>query len=395
MTGLLDADNRVSWASGTGVSMGPTGNATEWLGWALASVTGSLDRQAGTLFNPGVIRPQSDDGPMVVHRLTGPPPSSRPELNHAYGEYPSAILCDEILSGNVRALFSFGGNIAVSFPDSRKTRKALESLEVFVVAELRQTESTALASHVIPCAGQLERHDVTFFMDQAFPFPFAQYTAPVLDAAHERRPLWRVMADLAGRMGYPSAALPDVTNDEDLIRKVIKRSRVSLDDLKAAPSGLAVDELPRWDWLVPYKIPKGRLDVAPGQLVDELERWYESTAYANGTELRLICRRLPHQMNSDLQTIESQLRAPHPTLLMSQPDASARGLGDGSLVTIASEVGSTIARVEFTDRVRPGTVSLPHSWSDPEVNALTSTDHLDPITGMPRFTAIAVTVVAV
>jgi anaerobic selenocysteine-containing dehydrogenase len=61
-------------------------------------------------------------------------------------------------------------------------------------------------------------------------------------------------------------------------------------------------------------------------------------------------------------------------------------------VTVTNANGSTEAVVEVTDHIRPGVVSLPHAWRNPAVNELTSTEHLDPLTGMPRFTGIAVSV---
>jgi hypothetical protein len=260
---LLDRVARLSYVSGTGVSMGPAANATEWLGWALAAVTGSLDRDGGMLFNPGVIRPQSEAGPATMPRVTGPPPATHPELQHAYGEYPTAILCDEILDGNVRALVSFGGNPLGSFPDTPKTLEALRSLDVLVVAELRRTPMTAIATHTFATCDQLERHDATFFLDQAFPFPFAQYTAPVVAPVGDRRPLWAAMAELSERMGIDLPALHGIDDEVQLVRSIVKRSRVSFDELAAAPSGVVVDGLPRSGWLIPDRVPRGRLDVAP------------------------------------------------------------------------------------------------------------------------------------
>ena len=392
---LVEDTERVAYVSGTGVSMGPAANAAEWLGWALCAVAGSLDREGGLLFNPGVIRPQSETGPTTTPRVTGPPPASRPEVTHAYGEYPSAVLCDEILAGNVRALLSFGGNPLASFPDSSKTADAMQALDVLAMAELRHTQTTAVATHVLPTCDQLERHDVTFFIDQAFPIPFAQYTPPVVGARGSRRPLWRVMAELAARMGMDIPALAQMDGEEAMIASSVKRSRVPFDVLKASPSGVVVDNVPRWDWLIPERVPKARLDLAPQALVDELERWasarQESRARA-GVELRLICRRLPHQMNSDLQGIPSQQRPPFATLLMHELDAGRRGLGDGDAVVVATASGSTEAAVEITDRIRPGVVSLPHSWAIPAVNNLTSAAELDPLTGMPLFTSIGVSV---
>lgn len=393
-TALLDGVQRLSYLSGTGVSMGPAANATEWLGWALGAVTGSLDRDGGMLFNPGVIRPQSDTGPTTMPRITGPPPATHPDLQHAYGEYPTAILCDEILAGHVRALVCFGGNPLGSFPDTPRTRAALDALDVLVIAELRRTSMTEIATHVLATCDQLERHDATFFLDQAFPFPFAQYTAPVVEPVGDRRPLWDVMAELARRMGIDLPALAGIDDEEQLVRSILKRSRVPFDELAAAPSGVVVDGLPRSGWLIPDRVPRGRLDVAPEPLVEELGRWSAGAEQLADGGLRLVCRRLPHQMNADLHDLPAQQRAPFPTLLMHGADAADRGVVDGATVTVASPSGSTEAIVEVTDRIRPGVVSLPHAWASPSVNDLTTAADLDPLTGMPRYTALPVEVVA-
>lgn len=50
---------------------------------------------------------------------------------------------------------------------------------------------------------------------------------------------------------------------------------------------------------------------------------------------------------------------------------------------VATGQGSTDARLEVTDRIRTGVVSLPHGWRSPSVNRLTSADELDPRTGIP------------
>ena len=172
---------RVSVVTGTGVSMGPAANAVEWLAWALVVISGSLDRQGGLLVNPGVIRPQSENGPMSIPRVTGPPPASRPEFKHAYGEYPCAVLSDEIDSGHVKAMLVLGGNIAASFPNSARMAASLKRLDVLTVTDVRRTQTTELATHVLATSNQLERPDATFIMDNSFPLPFAQYTPAVGD----------------------------------------------------------------------------------------------------------------------------------------------------------------------------------------------------------------------
>src|SRR4029453_5954258 len=50
------------------------------------------------------------------------------------------------------------------------------------------------------------------------------------------------------------------------------------------------------------------------------------------------------------------------TLLMHPDDARARGLAQGQTVQVRSRVGSISVRLELTDAVMPGVVSLPHGW---------------------------------
>jgi anaerobic selenocysteine-containing dehydrogenase len=47
---------------------------------------------------------------------------------------------------------------------------------------------------------------------------------------------------------------------------------------------------------------------------------------------------------------------------MHPDDAAARGLAEGAVCTLSSDVGTVEAVVEITDEIRPGVVSLPHGW---------------------------------
>src|SRR5262249_24916625 len=77
-----------------------------------------------------------------------------------------------------------------------------------------------------------------------------------------RRELWRIVAELAARMGIELPAVAGVDDSDELIRSVMKRSRVTLDELRAAPSGVVVDA-PGAGWLVPDPPPPGPLDPGP------------------------------------------------------------------------------------------------------------------------------------
>ena len=150
---------RIGFASGTGASMNTAANVTEWLGWVLCAVTGSLDRPGGTIFNPGVLRPR-ERTPVPRGRRHRRRARTRPDIPPCYGGLPTAALADEILAGNIRALFVMGGNPALVFPESEKIAgRAARALELLIVCDIRHTETTALGDVVIPVTSQFERAD--------------------------------------------------------------------------------------------------------------------------------------------------------------------------------------------------------------------------------------------
>ena len=81
-----------------------------------------------------------------------------------------------------------------------------------------------------------------------------------------------------------------------------------------------------------------------------------------------------------------------PTLLVHPSDASRLGLRDGERATIATKHGSCGARVQVTEVMAIGVVSLPHGASIDNVNELTTTADADPLNGMPLLSGFAVTV---
>ena len=399
---LVLAAGRVAIQTGTGVSMGAAPNVGEWLVWALGAVTGSLDRAGGVLFNPGALRPQEER--LVTRPREGGPgsgPASRPDLRAAYGEVPCTALADEIDAGTLRALFVLGGNPLTTLPDSDRLRRSFAALDVLGVCDIRATETTAVATHVLPVAGQLERADLTSFLDLYFPFPFVQYSPAAVPAGPGRPPMWRIFAGLGRRLGLAGFADLEAETDDAILAGLAQRCRVPWSPLVAAPSGVAPSGVPGPGWLIPQHLPRRTLDLAPPELVDQLHTWRSATGrpevvrpFHGGRSapadqgLVLVNRRELRQTNSMLRH-----GAPPPALLMHPQDSARLGLTSGQPVRISSPHGSTEAALAVTESIRPGVVSLPHGWSTPGVNRLTSTtDDVDPLTGMPRLSGIPVVV---
>jgi len=381
---------RIAILTGTGVDMSAAGSLSEWLSWALAIVTGSLDRPGGMWFNPGYLM-RLDSRP----RRTAPPegraqpgPQSRPELPGRFGERPSVAITSEIEAGNLHALFVVGGNPLRALPDSTRVRKALESLDVLVVADVAGNEMSALATHVLPCTGQLERPEVLFYTDMFQATVMSQYTPRVVAPVAERKPLWWALGQLGRRLGcelYAGTDL-DALSDDDLLRPILQGS-IDGQALVHSPTAV-VHSGPVFGWVTDKVLPDGRWRLAPAALVEQLAR----TAPVPARRFVVTSRRTLRTMNSQLRTISAPGEAlEEPDVLVNPDDAQAVGVVDGGRVRISSPSGAVVGRARVTGEIVRGAVSMNHGWVDPDVCRLTSADRqVDPITGMVLQSGIAV-----
>lgn len=396
LAGMVTDAGRVAIETGTGVSMGRSANLTEWLVWALSAVTGSLDRPGGARFNPGLLRPIEDGLPGGRGDLL-PGPPSRPDLPRVVnGEMPCAALVDEIESGAIAALFVRMGNPVMAFPDTARVRAALASLELLVVLDARHTPTTELATHVLPLTDHFERGDLLSGYLQAT--PFLRWSPAIVSPVGERRPQWRVFADLAVRLGLPrlgsgraeamlaerAAAGAGEPDDETVAGLVARSARRPWTDVRSAPFGIRDDCLLP-GWLMPDRLPR-LLDLAPRELVAQFDGW--TARLPSPDDLVLVNRRTPRQYNSFTPTL-----APvEPALLVHPSDATRLGLSDGGRACVTTAHGTLDALVQVTDAMQLGVVSLPHASTLTNVNALTSGTDADPLNAMPVLSGFAVTV---
>lgn len=417
---LVDAvrrHGRLAALTGTGTTMAASATATEWLVWALQVVTGSYERPGGLWFQPGFLRcfDRRTLRPSPPEPIEWPRPPSRPDLPGFFGEYPCAALADEIEAGNLRALIVIGGNPATALPDAPRVERALASLDVLAVADVVHTETTAQATHVLPCAGQLERADVPDYVDQYYGAVASQYTPAVVPVGADRKPLWWICAALGERLGHtllPGGLTLDDASDDAVLDTFANRGRMPLDGLRAAPTAV-VAEGPVRGWVHERVLPDGRWRLAPQVLVDDLARHDidptdtdptptshgGADAPDDGTDgaLVLVVRRLLRTLNSQLRdTAAPNARLDAPVLAMHPEDAARRRIADGDRVCIESATGATHADVVLDDGIRCGCVALPHGWSTARVGALTTaTDRVDPLTGMVLQTGVRVRVTRV
>jgi anaerobic selenocysteine-containing dehydrogenase len=386
----------VSALTGTGTSMSATATLTEWMLWALHVVTGSYDQPGGMWFNPGYLMQldQREWTPSDGRALPGP--ASRPELPRRFDEYPCAGLVSEIESGNVRALLVVGGNPLTALPDAARTTRALRSLEVLVVVDVIETDTTPLATHLWPAAGQLERADVPWLLDAYQLAVASQFTPAVVAPAHDRRPVWRMFAELGASLGVsvlPKGIDPDEATDETLIERIGEGSRGGADELFAARHGTVYSGAV-FGWVTERVLPDHRWRVAPAPLVE----LFAAVEGQGATEsLVLIPHRQLRKMNSQLRDVAAPGgRVDDVWVRFNPADAAQHNVVDGDIVDVRSAHGSTSGPARIDATIARGAVAIAHGWATPNVCELTSADHgVDALTGMVQQSGVPVTITRV
>jgi anaerobic selenocysteine-containing dehydrogenase len=388
LLGAVRKAGRLAVETGTGVTMSVAANLTQWLAWVLMIVTGSMNRRGGVWFHPGFINRLDGCELPVITEVFGPGPRSRPELRSIVGDWPCAAVPDEINAGHIRAFLNLGGNLIRSFPDANALRPALQKLEVFATLEIIGNETTALSTHVLPTKDQLERPDLALW-DFLSPRVNAQYTPAVVKAVGDRRATWWILSELIRRLGHEPPPIP-TTDDVDnaMLAPVTDRARCKFTDLVASRYAESEHELPA-RWVDAHIERLGGWRLAPLSLVDQLASITDTQARdrVESRTLSLIPRRQRRHLNAQFLFLGSPA-----DVLLHPTDAAAAGVADGEPIIVRSERGEIVGTAHVDTNIRPGVISVPHGHEHVNVNLLTSSRDVDPLTGMAHYSGVRVSV---
>jgi anaerobic selenocysteine-containing dehydrogenase len=376
---------RLAVLTGTGSTMNPAANLGEWMAWALLVVTDSFDQPGGMWFNPGVFSRLDRFDTLPRTAAIEPPSPARPDVARCGGEWPAALISDEIESGRLRALVVLGANLTTALPDPARLAPALERIDALVVVDVQHTPTTDRATHVFASAGQLERPDVISLEPNASVM-YQHWTDAVVTPSDDRPPMWRTLARIAAGLGHDLLGTSEAPGDpmhttsEEMFARLARGDGVAA--LRAG-GGLVVEPGPRYGW-VQSRLPFGRWNLAPRRLVAQLA---DERARGHGPAMVLTPRRLVRRMNwQRFRDGDANEALVHPA------DAAAAGLGDGDLVDVSTPTGSVRLRARVTADIVAGAVSIVHGFADANVNVLLDRHRLDPLSGMAHLSGVPVTI---
>ncbi|MES2258484.1 MAG: molybdopterin-dependent oxidoreductase [Pseudomonadota bacterium] len=405
--------------TGTGPDMAANSNLSEHLYQAINVICGRFLREGDDVGNPGVLgKAKTQRAEVLAPRRSweSAAPGRIRDSAMLFGEMMTATLPDEILTpgpGRIRSLIVVGGNPASVLPDQLKAVRALRDLELLVSIEPFMTTTAALSHYILPPLMQYERAEISppAFEASYFPVPFAQHTpavaAPPPDS--ELAEEWHVFWGLARRLGLPLVMggkpldMQAAPNTEQLFDILTRSARVPLDQLRAAPGGIAPDLPPQL--VAPARDESGRFELLAHDVAAELSAVHAATGDTQDFPFRLCSRRMRDVMNSAFQQISPMReRTPGNPAWLHPDDLAMLGLAPGAEVDIVSPHGRICATVAADDSLRRGMVSMSHGWGPlpdsaspawPGANTgllISSEQDCESINAMPRLSAIPVDV---
>jgi anaerobic selenocysteine-containing dehydrogenase len=355
----------------------------------LAAVTGNVDVPGGLTFQPGI----RWDTSLGVAGSVEDQPFWQDALPLA--QDGTGLLPDTILTGRpypVRGLISVAGNPVAMFPDTAKTVRALEELDLLVVNDLFLTETARLADIVLPGVTFFEKGEL-----ETGPFKLGQWikaTEPVLPPRGEALPEWKFFARLAQAMGCDE--LSGYDTEDDVLRRVFSDS--GLPELD--PAGLRRGRL-----LKPVthgELLRNGFQTASGE-IELYSEWLEAAGYAPLPRAEDVCETTPEYpfrlttgeridaFNHSQHRNVPELRrlCPHPRAEISGDLARRLGVAEGDGLQVNTARGSLRILATVVEGMNPSTISIPHGWEGgSNVNRLLGDDRCDPIAGTPAFKAV-------
>ncbi|MFH1135889.1 MAG: molybdopterin-dependent oxidoreductase [Pseudomonadota bacterium] len=326
-------------------------------------------------------------------------------LAAAYGPAPGFVVTppeyfkQAALTGKpypCRAAYVQVSNPVLAWSDSRGVDQALRSLDFLVVAETFMSPTAALADLVLPAATQLEFDDIGHF---GLAHGFILARPRVVEPPAECRPNSRILNDLARALG-----LGDLWWDNygDMLADILR------------PAGLTYREFAEIGILrgpeAFYKYKKGGFKTPTGKVELRLSRAEKSglgpipvwngppEPPVSGFPLLLTGHKSRNFFCSDHRYLESLLaREPEPTAEIHPVSGAEHGLAEGGRAEVETPYGRVTVKVNFTENIRPGVISLVHGWWRPELgpekraswedatfNVLTSSARLNKPLGSPN-----------
>jgi anaerobic selenocysteine-containing dehydrogenase len=391
------AQNRpAAMSSGIAIDHCTNGAQTNWAIAIMIAICGNYETEGG---NFPVIRliDQRNVDQFAPEESIG---YRYPVFSKICGESTIVPLPDAVLNGKpypVKALLVQCANPALTFPNTNRSRWALRSLDLLVVMDLFMTETAKLADIVLPAANCLE---VPHLRELGTMPPSFQYAPNVIEPSPDCWPDWKFWTELAKKMGFQSD-FPWSTAKE-YFEYYLRPWGVTLSDFEA-PQYIAYEakEKDRSYRTNGFNTPSGKVEIY-SEYMESLgydpmptyrepgEGWITKPELSAKYPLLMLTgarnRVYHHTQYRNLPSVKKHY--PEPLVEINTQTAAKLGIKSGDIVKVESPRGSIKIKANVTDDIHPSVISVPHGWSESNVNELSSDTENDPVTAFIGFKSV-------
>jgi thiosulfate reductase/polysulfide reductase chain A len=328
----------------------------------------TLNAVVGNVFEPnGCLTAQDAEAAAVTLGKPDQPPYPRISALRLDGvpwKYPMVPLKlgvfqeirDAILTGDpyqAHGWFISRQNPVQSLPDRRKTLEAFSKMDFIVTVDILMNDTGWFSDVVLPEASYLERYDPLSVVNKS-----VYIRQPVIEPQGESKSALWIYRELGSRLGLGDYF--QYENEEAYLKEQL------------APLGASLAELKKRGYVAPYvapsnshnvfNTPSGKVEIYSETLekagFSPMPTWEEPPAPQDG-QFYLLTGKEARQ--TQFGTQNNQLLHKYddePRLWMNTKTVSEKGLRDGDLVLVKSQVGQIHTRLLATQAIRPDCVYM-------------------------------------
>ena len=327
-----------------------------------------------------------------------------PLFHKTFDAAQANILSDAILEEKpyaIKAMIVIGSNPLLTWPNTNKLRKALESIDFIVVMDNFMTETAKLADLIIPGSFFVERNEIWNKVGLS-----GEAIIGISPKIIEGQGIveWQFMADIAKAMGYEKE-FPWNT-EEEAIEYRLKGLGKTFEEIKNMDYGYKYRPFKERKYVEKgFNTPSRKIEIYSKTLeefgYDPLPIYCEPAESPFSTEE--LTKEYPLTLSTGARYLEyyhsryrnikslNQYKDNHEPMVRIHPlVADKEGIKNGDMVKVESRRGSINLKAEITEEILPTTIIIPHGWDLANANQLTDNKILDPISGFPPDRALLV-----
>ncbi|MCA9735957.1 molybdopterin-dependent oxidoreductase, partial [candidate division KSB1 bacterium] len=364
----------------------------------LAMITGNIGRP-GVGVNP--LRGQNNvqgaaDMGVQPHQGAGYLDITNPEIRRNYEQFygvdlptevglKSTHMLDAAEEGKLKALWIMGEDIAQTDPNVQKVRRSLDKLDLLVVQELFETETTKHAHVILPGASFLEKNG-TFTNGERR----VQRVNQVIDPLPGTKADGQIIVEMMNKLGYKQPDYHPKTMLEEISQIVPFFKGIKWEELGKNGKQWPVQENGQDTKILhqeTFKLGKGRFyyfDFAESKEIEENGEVYPF--------IMTTVRNLEHYNCGTMTRRTDNVAINSEDIILINPnDAMHKAIADGDKVQVSSARGTVQMKAAVSSAVKPGILSTTFHFPEIMINNLTS-DVLDSEAACPEYKVVAVDV---